>query len=679
MEILASFVPSSTIGNAPFEVSFTNTSSGPYVRVEWDFGDGSSSTEINPVKVFTEDGNYVVTLRIYKADGSVATSSAPITVLAETADTTEDSESQQALFVTKRFLPGQVAIKRVTTSSSSFESDASHVPDDAPNDNLSPDAQPVLLNGNTITGGRTFEYATSAAVDSLLTNATDLTLAVIMCETGRTPGSVIGWDQAFPGDGTSVPVLFYKVVSSDTVNETITVDREIFNTSNQAGSNVGAYLLGVCGDTRSYSTETTTISDDKFGLIGTSGVDSAERLFFDGYDYNTLTASRKTRGFASYVGFTGGSGATYAIIHPDFSGAGVVNRWYPGNTLLRLPWVLWHENTSPGLDLYDSADTTQRDPETGLRYRYLRDGVTTNDTIVGQVFYDKQIALITDPELAAALMMINDRSWTLPPSSVKFVPASGGWVSGASDVSWYITYRVVERDPSDGSWPTTELGGSYLGYGEALAGLPCQYIQRVDVPADSVGNFSVSIPKLLQATGGTNCVANDVDGFVASWVELYMATGATNASGPDVTSWRVMTGVPAEAAWTGNFLNTSTIIVDDSSSFRYDLSGETYSWAGTNLSGSSDLQIGSEPLLFGYMSGNYATDIYKTSAVCVAKNNEFNNTQNITFDEGSNEYVYITEVGLYNESNELLMVGKLSRPIKKNSTKFVTVKLELDL
>jgi hypothetical protein len=51
----------------------------------------------------------------------------------------------------------------------------------------------------------------------------------------------------------------------------------------------------------------------------------------------------------------------------------------------------------------------------------------------------------------------------------------------------------------------------------------------------------------------------------------------------------------------------------------------------------------------------------------------------MTFDAASNEYVYITEIGLYNESNELLMVGKLSRPIKKNDQKFVTVKLELDL
>ena len=39
---------------------------------------------------------------------------------------------------------------------------------------------------------------------------------------------------------------------------------------------------------------------------------------------------------------------------------------------------------------------------------------------------------------------------------------------------------------------------------------------------------------------------------------------------------------------------------------------------------------------------------------------------------------YITTVGLYNDSNELLAVAKLSQPITKDFTKEALIKVKLD-
>jgi gliding motility-associated-like protein len=53
----------STYGNYSINdpIQFTNTATGDYVSMLWDFGDGTSSTELNPVHTFINPKDYVVT------------------------------------------------------------------------------------------------------------------------------------------------------------------------------------------------------------------------------------------------------------------------------------------------------------------------------------------------------------------------------------------------------------------------------------------------------------------------------------------------------------------------------------------------------------------------------------------------------------------------------------------
>ena len=44
----------------------------------------------------------------------------------------------------------------------------------------------------------------------------------------------------------------------------------------------------------------------------------------------------------------------------------------------------------------------------------------------------------------------------------------------------------------------------------------------------------------------------------------------------------------------------------------------------------------------------------------------------------NNPQVYITTVGLYNDTNELLAVAKLSRPLLKDFTKEALIRVKLD-
>lgn len=67
----ADFTAAVTSGEAPFAVSFTDLSSVPGATTwAWDFGDGQTSTERNPVHTYTQDGFYNVRLTVTGTAGA---------------------------------------------------------------------------------------------------------------------------------------------------------------------------------------------------------------------------------------------------------------------------------------------------------------------------------------------------------------------------------------------------------------------------------------------------------------------------------------------------------------------------------------------------------------------------------------------------------------------------------
>lgn len=67
---LAAFTCTPVYGRSPLTVVFTNGSSGTIVSYEWNFGDGTLSTEENPIHVFTGTGKKIVTLTVTNTVGS---------------------------------------------------------------------------------------------------------------------------------------------------------------------------------------------------------------------------------------------------------------------------------------------------------------------------------------------------------------------------------------------------------------------------------------------------------------------------------------------------------------------------------------------------------------------------------------------------------------------------------
>ena len=85
---VASFTADMTSGMVPFTVRFNDTSSNTPSSWLWSFGDGSSSTEKNPVYTYTNTGNYTVSLKAANDGGnSSKTASNFITALSADSNT----------------------------------------------------------------------------------------------------------------------------------------------------------------------------------------------------------------------------------------------------------------------------------------------------------------------------------------------------------------------------------------------------------------------------------------------------------------------------------------------------------------------------------------------------------------------------------------------------------------
>jgi hypothetical protein len=128
-------------------------------------------------------------------------------------------------------------------------------------------------------------------------------------------------------------------------------------------------------------------------------------------------------------------------------------------------------------------------------------------------------------------------------------------------------------------------------------------------------------------------------------------------------------------------------------------------WAGTTDffdDGSTQRTI-DEQLVSGSISGsadafrhrmqniqfNNTTEINSTVYFCRASHNKFNYSSNPTYlseslirvkngDRDKPPLSFITTIGLYNSSNELLAVAKLSEPLRKDPTNELTLRVRLD-
>ena len=111
--------------------------------------------------------------------------------------------------------------------------------------------------------------------------------------------------------------------------------------------------------------------------------------------------------------------------------------------------------------------------------------------------------------------------------------------------------------------------------------------------------------------------------------------------------------------------------------------------SGSNTAGGNVVKFYEDIRVASYFQARREEAITSQHYFCRVPNKEFNFSSNPTFVTGSNgafkvptfvgnPKTFITQVGLYNDNNELLAVAKLSKPLEKSYSKEAIIKVKLD-
>jgi hypothetical protein len=90
----------------------------------------------------------------------------------------------------------------------------------------------------------------------------------------------------------------------------------------------------------------------------------------------------------------------------------------------------------------------------------------------------------------------------------------------------------------------------------------------------------------------------------------------------------------------------------------------------------SNLCFGEEEYFLGNVSSDVEAIAYTTDIVINLPIGQFNSSNNLTWDGVSD--VYITEIGIFDNNNNLVAIGKLNNPLPKNSTISRTIVFGID-
>ncbi len=200
--------------------------------------------------------------------------------------------------------------------------------------------------------------------------------------------------------------------------------------------------------------------------------------------------------------------------------------------------------------------------------------------------------------------------------------------------------------------------------------------------------FPGSLNLKLAGPGGVlsltdNSTTQNVDSFIGATRVFQLISGSNGVPYDNITGY-----VPASGSYGLVFPDLGTILINP---YAVSQSIQVFPSRSYNAPGLNERSLFSsitEPLASSFTLNSEET-ITSDYVFVRARNSEFNYSENPSFISGStgeviydnfinNPQTYITTVGLYNDTNELLAVAKLSRPLLKDFTKESLMRIKLD-
>jgi hypothetical protein len=305
--------------------------------------------------------------------------------------------------------------------------------------------------------------------------------------------------------------------------------------------------------------------------------------------------------------------------------------------------------------------------------------------VVGKVFPQLKTIVFDDDEIVAAMSYKANRNWTLPPLAANIVAPSGGTSTGllAANKTIYLTYALENNFVSG-----------------LTTSLPCQNYTKVTNNSSSAKDiaFRIQSTDLLPYMRKIEEVTYDGYGFYADTFKLLYQIVDDDTQRPDPGLWKsynfTSTGITENVNETINpFLlenqtpggvncgiSTGFVmdILKDASSVIYNLI-PVLNMAPNNQP--TYLQFGDERFFYGNIRTFIGATIYKTIFDIRVNSGLFDATTNPTrsTDPATNPAdIRITEVGIYDSNQNLVCIGKLSKPVSLTAGNTIMLELSMD-
>jgi hypothetical protein len=437
-----------------------------------------------------------------------------------------------------------------------------------------------------------------------------------------------------------------------------------------------------------------TGSKEYFGYTSNDGqVDTGSVYFTNSMDQNIILSpsDQKSIAIIHYTNQTIDNfyGEKFAQQPYDATNPGGTGQ--ARNFKISIPWLMWHKNTNRtiGQDFYtDPSGFTQQNlfqayyikskkdaqfNNPGLRYYNLWDTHANADGLpsrVGKVFPDYKMVIFDDDEIVAALSYKSNRSWTLPapkvgtiiPNACEGVLGEDEGLLSANTESVFVTYRF------NNSAFTNSLHCNYYTRVNPILFDPNQPTYNIFLKFGNEFPFLVSNASTIPT------------GFTANQMKVLVQKVSSGTTRPDSTAWKEIdvmsqlsgstnSGFLTLSGLTGSTIQITKDMYDNAPVYNLNNYIDLPPLGSTGIT----LNFGSEYYFYGAIKTDIQATIYVMNFLCNLGQTQFLNSTNPTWNGTA---PYVTEVALYNDQKELMVISKIQSPEKRQGIQQYPVKLD---
>lgn len=497
----------------------------------------------------------------------------------------------------------------------------------------------------------------------------------------------------------ATPVLccWYKVISANT--PVVTLDRPVNRSGSAAQTSCFIYPDNAIESY--YSTgATTTVKMWNMNIVRTKNI-IGTNMSISGHSNYFNYGSIDFNGTRKYFGF-GTDIPSVGFIHYTNENTGNTygEQLIEKTVELHLPMVMWHHSSQIngsgstwGASFYDSYGETQYDSIAKTSFRDLKDSNTSSGITIGRVYHKLKLVIITDQELLTALTYKSNRNYTLPDYSVSLAPQpkapliksqAAGLCNSA--YTYFVSYSVSTTGYS--------ASASAVSYGHPDS-LPCGYIKKIEGQVDSDGNaqylqLDFINPNSFPYMRGPNEYAAGAGGWNAWKVQL-LVNEQLSSLNYDISTvptdqWKAVSNLTIGGNGVYNCFDYSDKTINPSklNAHRFIISredfvsGTTYCLPSGITYSMDQLNLGDEVFFHGSIRTAIMSTTYKSNITVTATEGEINSSDNSTYNKNLHSEVYITEIAILDNLNQVVAVGKPTYPIRKFFNKYLGFKLEVD-